>query len=224
MQVQPHRFTPVTSICQVSRSCFYICHCVCSFPSLPLWTDSFIYAFISSHRFASAQEAGFDMSHPLDSNLYIQPLTFFSIPSFHHVNRITFLSSLGMLCVHSLRACGCFVQSYRPNKTSHPPCPSLGIGSGVLALTPGLFVCLLSAGMASHPPIPVMELADHIERLKANDNLKFSQEYEVMVGHFTTYCLKKDGFAPPTHIFEGAPRYFWYSIYKLSTHLFLIDK
>ncbi|XP_067286873.1 receptor-type tyrosine-protein phosphatase delta isoform X28 [Pseudorasbora parva] len=33
-------------------------------------------------------------------------------------------------------------------------------------------------GMASHPPIPVMELADHIERLKANDNLKFSQEYE----------------------------------------------
>ncbi|XP_051988292.1 receptor-type tyrosine-protein phosphatase delta-like isoform X3 [Xyrauchen texanus] len=32
--------------------------------------------------------------------------------------------------------------------------------------------------MASHPPIPIMELADHIERLKANDNLKFSQEYE----------------------------------------------
>nr|XP_040038572.1 receptor-type tyrosine-protein phosphatase delta-like isoform X32 [Gasterosteus aculeatus aculeatus] len=33
-------------------------------------------------------------------------------------------------------------------------------------------------GMASHPPIPVMDLADHLERLKANDNLKFSQEYE----------------------------------------------
>nr|XP_019951200.1 PREDICTED: receptor-type tyrosine-protein phosphatase delta isoform X38 [Paralichthys olivaceus] len=33
-------------------------------------------------------------------------------------------------------------------------------------------------GMASHPPIPVMDLADHQERLKANDNLKFSQEYE----------------------------------------------
>uniref|UniRef100_A0A674KD78 Receptor-type tyrosine-protein phosphatase S n=1 Tax=Terrapene triunguis TaxID=2587831 RepID=A0A674KD78_9SAUR len=32
--------------------------------------------------------------------------------------------------------------------------------------------------MASHPPIPILELADHIERLKANDNLKFSQEYE----------------------------------------------
>ncbi|NXH04040.1 PTPRD phosphatase, partial [Loxia leucoptera] len=35
-------------------------------------------------------------------------------------------------------------------------------------------------GMASHPPIPILELADHIERLKANDNLKFSQEYEVI--------------------------------------------
>ncbi|XP_034743242.1 protein tyrosine phosphatase receptor type Db isoform X27 [Etheostoma cragini] len=33
-------------------------------------------------------------------------------------------------------------------------------------------------GMASHPPIPISELADHTERLKANDNLKFSQEYE----------------------------------------------
>ncbi|XP_077962461.1 receptor-type tyrosine-protein phosphatase delta isoform X30 [Gasterosteus aculeatus] len=34
------------------------------------------------------------------------------------------------------------------------------------------------SSMASHPPIPVMDLADHLERLKANDNLKFSQEYE----------------------------------------------
>ncbi|XP_038660238.1 receptor-type tyrosine-protein phosphatase S isoform X38 [Scyliorhinus canicula] len=33
-------------------------------------------------------------------------------------------------------------------------------------------------GMTNHPPIPISELADHIERLKANDNLKFSQEYE----------------------------------------------
>uniref|UniRef100_A0AAQ4PTX0 Receptor-type tyrosine-protein phosphatase delta n=1 Tax=Gasterosteus aculeatus aculeatus TaxID=481459 RepID=A0AAQ4PTX0_GASAC len=32
--------------------------------------------------------------------------------------------------------------------------------------------------MASHPPVPISELADHSERLKANDNLKFSQEYE----------------------------------------------
>ncbi|KAJ3663922.1 hypothetical protein Zmor_008138 [Zophobas morio] len=32
--------------------------------------------------------------------------------------------------------------------------------------------------MISHPPIPILELANHIERLKANDNLKFSQEYE----------------------------------------------
>ncbi|XP_055497501.1 protein tyrosine phosphatase receptor type Fa isoform X4 [Leucoraja erinacea] len=33
-------------------------------------------------------------------------------------------------------------------------------------------------GMRDHPPIPVTDLADNIERLKANDNLKFSQEYE----------------------------------------------
>ncbi|RWS23299.1 Tyrosine-protein phosphatase Lar-like protein [Leptotrombidium deliense] len=33
-------------------------------------------------------------------------------------------------------------------------------------------------GMMSHPPIPVTELSNHIERLKANDNMKFSQEYE----------------------------------------------
>uniref|UniRef100_A0A8C6Z714 Receptor-type tyrosine-protein phosphatase S n=1 Tax=Nothoprocta perdicaria TaxID=30464 RepID=A0A8C6Z714_NOTPE len=49
--------------------------------------------------------------------------------------------------------------------------------------TPGSGVCgylgnLHSSSMASHPPIPILELADHIERLKANDNLKFSQEYE----------------------------------------------
>ena len=30
----------------------------------------------------------------------------------------------------------------------------------------------------NHPPIPVSELANHVERLKANDNMKFSQEYE----------------------------------------------
>nr|XP_033961752.1 receptor-type tyrosine-protein phosphatase S-like isoform X37 [Pseudochaenichthys georgianus] len=34
------------------------------------------------------------------------------------------------------------------------------------------------SSMANHPQIPIMELADHQERLKANDNLKFSQEYE----------------------------------------------
>ncbi|XP_076849176.1 receptor-type tyrosine-protein phosphatase delta isoform X6 [Brachyhypopomus gauderio] len=34
------------------------------------------------------------------------------------------------------------------------------------------------SSMSTHPPIPIMDLADHLERLKANDNLKFSQEYE----------------------------------------------
>uniref|UniRef100_A0A8C1UVE7 protein-tyrosine-phosphatase n=1 Tax=Cyprinus carpio TaxID=7962 RepID=A0A8C1UVE7_CYPCA len=33
-------------------------------------------------------------------------------------------------------------------------------------------------GMMSHPPIPISELHEHTERLKANDNLHLSQEYE----------------------------------------------
>nr|XP_055073669.1 receptor-type tyrosine-protein phosphatase S isoform X11 [Misgurnus anguillicaudatus] len=33
-------------------------------------------------------------------------------------------------------------------------------------------------GMMNHPPIPITELAEHTDLLKANDNLKLSQEYE----------------------------------------------
>ncbi|XP_031441356.1 receptor-type tyrosine-protein phosphatase S isoform X32 [Clupea harengus] len=49
--------------------------------------------------------------------------------------------------------------------------------------TPGSSLCgypsnLHLSSMANHPPIPILDLADHLERLKANDNLKFSQEYE----------------------------------------------
>uniref|UniRef100_A0A4W4FQU8 Receptor-type tyrosine-protein phosphatase F n=1 Tax=Electrophorus electricus TaxID=8005 RepID=A0A4W4FQU8_ELEEL len=40
------------------------------------------------------------------------------------------------------------------------------------------FPLLPAPGMREHPPIPVCDLADHIERLKANDGLRFSQEYE----------------------------------------------
>uniref|UniRef100_A0A8C4VAQ5 Receptor-type tyrosine-protein phosphatase F n=1 Tax=Falco tinnunculus TaxID=100819 RepID=A0A8C4VAQ5_FALTI len=40
------------------------------------------------------------------------------------------------------------------------------------------FLLVLLAGMRDHPPIPVTDLADNIDRLKANDGLKFSQEYE----------------------------------------------
>uniref|UniRef100_A0A8C1RVB2 protein-tyrosine-phosphatase n=1 Tax=Cyprinus carpio TaxID=7962 RepID=A0A8C1RVB2_CYPCA len=36
----------------------------------------------------------------------------------------------------------------------------------------------VSWGMTSHPPVSVSELPAHIERMKANDNLRFSQEYE----------------------------------------------
>ncbi|KAG9480694.1 hypothetical protein GDO78_012253 [Eleutherodactylus coqui] len=33
-------------------------------------------------------------------------------------------------------------------------------------------------GMLNHPPIPIADLSEHTEHLKANDNLKLSQEYE----------------------------------------------
>ncbi|VTJ88427.1 Hypothetical predicted protein [Marmota monax] len=33
-------------------------------------------------------------------------------------------------------------------------------------------------GMLSHPPVPIGDMAEHTERLKANDSLKLSQEYE----------------------------------------------
>nr|XP_004655037.1 receptor-type tyrosine-protein phosphatase S isoform X19 [Jaculus jaculus] len=33
-------------------------------------------------------------------------------------------------------------------------------------------------GMLSHPPVPIADMAEHTERLKANDSLKLSQEYE----------------------------------------------
>lgn len=57
--------------------------------------------------------------------------------------------------------------------------------------------------MASHPPIPIMELADHLERLKANDNLKFSQEYEVCIFLTLELCLpaKSSGTPNQTTIF-----------------------
>uniref|UniRef100_A0A673N4V7 Receptor-type tyrosine-protein phosphatase F n=1 Tax=Sinocyclocheilus rhinocerous TaxID=307959 RepID=A0A673N4V7_9TELE len=44
--------------------------------------------------------------------------------------------------------------------------------------SPLLVVLFSLLGMREHPPISVCELADHIERLKANDALRFSQEYE----------------------------------------------
>ncbi|KAM4773568.1 receptor-type tyrosine-protein phosphatase F isoform 10-T11 [Cyanocitta cristata] len=46
--------------------------------------------------------------------------------------------------------------------------------------TPGASVpcCPNISSMRDHPPIPVTDLSDNIDRLKANDGLKFSQEYE----------------------------------------------
>ena len=47
--------------------------------------------------------------------------------------------------------------------------------------------------MMSHPPIPINELAEHTELLKANDNLRLSQEYEVKIQQKTkTHLIKTD--------------------------------
>ncbi|XP_066512490.1 receptor-type tyrosine-protein phosphatase F isoform X5 [Hoplias malabaricus] len=43
---------------------------------------------------------------------------------------------------------------------------------------PSSSCCPNSPRMREHPPISICDLADHIERLKANDSLQFSQEYE----------------------------------------------
>lgn len=34
------------------------------------------------------------------------------------------------------------------------------------------------SAMTSHPPVPISELSEHIERLKANNGARFSAEYE----------------------------------------------
>ena len=50
--------------------------------------------------------------------------------------------------------------------------------------------------LTNHPPIHIEEFAEHLERLKAADNYKFSQEYEVTIG-FSLISL--------THFFSSSP-------------------
>ena len=59
-------------------------------------------------------------------------------------------------------------------------------------------------GMISHPPIPVNELALHIDDLKANDNMKFSQEYESIEPgqQFTWDNSSMEVYFPPFNIFN----------------------
>ncbi|ROL54969.1 Receptor-type tyrosine-protein phosphatase S [Anabarilius grahami] len=60
-------------------------------------------------------------------------------------------------------------------------------------------------GMMNHPPIPISELAEHTELLKANDNLKLSQEYEeqdfYLVVNVYLSCFVKDSHFFPTRQF-----------------------
>lgn len=81
----------------------------------------------------------------------------------------------GHTCSHAhIHASGCLRHQLRPHANSAHVPPLL-------------------PGMRDHPPIPITDLADNIERLKANDGLKFSQEYEVRhpftATPTTTICL-----------------------------------
>ena len=63
-------------------------------------------------------------------------------------------------------------------------------------------------GMISHPPIPVNELALHTDDLKANDNMKFSQEYEsIEPGQQFTWDNSSMEVHFPSNIFHHSPRY-----------------
>lgn len=55
----------------------------------------------------------------------------------------------------------------------------LGSNSDLSLFWSSAFYLWLPAGMMNHPPIPISQLAEHTELLKANDNLRLSQEYEV---------------------------------------------
>ncbi|KAA8589472.1 hypothetical protein FQN60_012837 [Etheostoma spectabile] len=50
--------------------------------------------------------------------------------------------------------------------------------------------------MMNHPPIPISELAEHTELLKANDNLKLSQEYETPMNLAKMFFLPKCRYSP----------------------------
>jgi len=39
-------------------------------------------------------------------------------------------------------------------------------------------VCVAGAAMMSHPPVPVSELAAHVDELRSSDGVRFSHEYE----------------------------------------------
>uniref|UniRef100_A0A8B9E6H3 Receptor-type tyrosine-protein phosphatase S n=1 Tax=Anser cygnoides TaxID=8845 RepID=A0A8B9E6H3_ANSCY len=68
----------------------------------------------------------------------------------------------------------------------------------------------------NHPPIPILELADHIERLKANDNLKFSQEYEVICPIFLSFKLSKMSYCSKKNLFRYQKEYIDCTINEIS--------
>lgn len=49
-----------------------------------------------------------------------------------------------------------------------------------------------TAAMVAHPPVPMSQLAQHIESLRSDDNLRFSQEYEARNSSFFSIKLNID--------------------------------
>uniref|UniRef100_A0A8C2BCI8 protein-tyrosine-phosphatase n=1 Tax=Cyprinus carpio TaxID=7962 RepID=A0A8C2BCI8_CYPCA len=82
--------------------------------------------------------------------------------------------------------CVCFVlailelgQNVSPSFLSHVREEGLlWVVGPVLAVIFIISIVILILLFKSHPPVSVSELPAHIERMKANDNLRFSQEYE----------------------------------------------
>lgn len=68
---------------------------------------------------------------------------------------------------------------FKRRQTSAPHTVNRALGPSLCSRRLSSLVSSRRAGMMNHPPIPITELAEHTELLKANDNLKLSQEYEV---------------------------------------------
>ncbi|XP_053675759.1 tyrosine-protein phosphatase Lar [Anopheles nili] len=93
--------------------------------------------------------------------------------------------------IAALVLCACFLVVYFVRRRRQPckapdqaavtrPLMAADLGAGPAPTDPVDLRRLnfQTPGMISHPTIPISELTNHVERLKANDNLKFSQEYE----------------------------------------------
>uniref|UniRef100_A0A672L1X2 protein-tyrosine-phosphatase n=1 Tax=Sinocyclocheilus grahami TaxID=75366 RepID=A0A672L1X2_SINGR len=71
-----------------------------------------------------------------------------------------------------------FPSSSKAMSSQHPSDPVELRRINFPTAAPNSLYFILYNSMTSHPPVSISELPAHIERMKANDNLRFSQEYE----------------------------------------------